>query len=86
MRPRRESSAVYGFIDAALERSRRPYTSTVSAEVVGSWIRRLCHHLMSPCELWDAQSLARRPHRLSTDSSGGADASSERAAARRGSR
>ena len=63
MRPRRESSAVYGFIDAALERSRRPYTSTVSAEVVGSWIRRLPHHHMVPCELWDAQTPARRPHR-----------------------
>ena len=39
------------------------YTTTASAEVVGSWIRRLPHHHMVPCELWDAQTPARRPHR-----------------------
>ena len=39
------------------------YTTTASAEVIGSWIRRLSHHRMTPCELWDAQSPARRPHR-----------------------
>ena len=39
------------------------FTSTASAEVVGSWIGRLSHHHMIPCELWDAQSPARRPHR-----------------------
>ena len=32
--------------------------------MVGSWIGRLYHHHMTPCELWDAQSPARRPHRL----------------------
>ena len=32
--------------------------------MVGSWIGRLSHHRMTPCELWDAQSPARRPHRL----------------------
>ena len=40
------------------------YTTTVSAEVVGSWIGRLYHHHMTPCEVWDARSPARRPHRL----------------------
>ena len=39
------------------------YTIAASAEAVGSWIRRLSHHRMSPCELWDAQTSARRPHR-----------------------
>ena len=48
----------------ALERSPRgPKHDTASAEAVGSWIRRLSHHHMVPCELWDAQSSARRPHR-----------------------
>jgi hypothetical protein len=37
---------------------------TVSAEAVGSWTRRLSHHLLTPCELWGAQTPARRPHRL----------------------
>ena len=40
------------------------FTTTASAEVVGSWIRRLSHHRMVPCELWDAQTPGRRPHRL----------------------
>jgi hypothetical protein len=40
------------------------FTTTASAGAVGSWIRRLSHHRMTPCELWDAQSPARRPHRL----------------------
>ena len=39
------------------------FTTTASAEVVGSWIRRLSHHRMTPCELCDAQTPARRPHR-----------------------
>ena len=39
------------------------FTTTASAEVVGSWIRRLSHHRMVPCDLWDAQTPARRPHR-----------------------
>ena len=39
------------------------YTTTASAEVVYSWIRRLSHHYMAPCELRDAQSPARPPHR-----------------------
>ena len=39
------------------------YTTTASAEAVCSWIRRLSHHLMTPCEVCDAQSPARRPHR-----------------------
>ena len=41
----------------------RPFHDQASAEVVSSWIRRLYHHHMVPCELWDAQSPARRPHR-----------------------
>jgi hypothetical protein len=40
------------------------YTTTASAEVVGSWIKRLSHHHMTPCELWDAQSPGRRLNRL----------------------
>ena len=40
------------------------FTSTASAEAVGSWIRRLSHHRTTPCGLWDAQSPARHPHRL----------------------
>ena len=40
------------------------HTAEASAEAVGSWIGRLSHHRMTPCELWDAQSPARRPHRL----------------------
>ena len=40
------------------------FTTTASAEAVVSWIRRLSHHRMTPCELWDAQTPARRPHRL----------------------
>ena len=40
------------------------FTTTASAEAVGSWIRRLSHHRMTPCELWDAQTPARHPHRL----------------------
>ena len=47
----------------SLERSRRPYMTSASAEAVGSWIRRLPHYRTTPCELWDAQSTARRPHR-----------------------
>ena len=39
------------------------YTTTASAEVVGSWIRRLSHHHMVPCGLCNAQTPARRPHR-----------------------
>ena len=39
------------------------YTTTTSAEVVGSWTRRLSHHRMVPCELWDAQTPARRLNR-----------------------
>ena len=39
------------------------YTTTASAEVVISWIRRVSHRHMTPCELWDAQGPARRPHR-----------------------
>ena len=49
---------------AKTERSRRPFHYfTASAEAVGSWIRRLSHHHMTPCELCDAQGPARRPHR-----------------------
>ena len=50
--------------DCCGERSRRSrYTTISSAEAVGSWIRRLSHHCMVPCDLWDAQTPARRPHR-----------------------
>ena len=50
--------------DCCGERSRRSrYTTISSAEAVGSWIRRLSHHRMVPCDLWDAQTPARRPHR-----------------------
>ena len=49
------------------------FTTTASAEVIVSWIRRLSHHHMTPCGLWDAQTPARRPHRLS---SRGSDAKS----------
>ena len=57
MRPWREGSE-YG------ERARGDrFTITASAEEVGSWIGRLSHHRMTPCELCDAQSPARRPHR-----------------------
>ena len=57
MRPRR-ALAVH-----ERERSRRPIQLSASAEAVGSWIRRLSHHHMTPCELCDAQGPARRPHR-----------------------
>ena len=54
-----------GALAAALENGFGDrFTTTVSAEVIVSWIRRLSHHRMSPCELWDAQTPARRPHRL----------------------
>ena len=49
---------------AASALSRRAVTVTTSAEVVDSSTGRLSHHCMTPCELWDAQSLVRRPHRL----------------------
>ena len=39
------------------------YTTTASAEAVCSWIKRLFHHRMTSCEVCDAQSPARRPHR-----------------------
>ena len=39
-------------------------TITASAEAVGSCIGRLYHHHMTLCEVWDARSPARRPHRL----------------------
>ena len=39
------------------------FTTAASVEVVGSWIRRLSHHRMTPCDLWDAQTPARHPHR-----------------------
>ena len=54
------------------------HTAEASAEAVGSWIGRLSHHRMSSCELWDAQSPARRPHSTRTDSSRGSDAPSGR--------
>eukprot|EP00966_Prymnesium_polylepis_P122065 2821989-Prymnesium_polylepis.1 len=38
-------------------------TITASDEAVCSWIRRLYHHHMTLCELWDAQTPALRPHR-----------------------
>ena len=58
MRPRRVLAV------RSRERSRGDcFTITASAEAVGSWTGRLAHHHMTPCELWDAQSLARRPHR-----------------------
>ena len=38
--------------------------AAAAAEAVGSWPRRLSHPLMTPCELWGAQTPARRPHRL----------------------
>ena len=62
MRPRRERSPRLSRAVSATVGDR--YTTTASAEVVGSWIRRLSHHRMVPCELWDAQTPARRPHRL----------------------
>ena len=50
--------------DASLSSARGDhYMTSASAEAVGSWIKRLCHHHMVPCELWDAQSSARPPHR-----------------------
>ena len=49
------------------------FTRTASAEVVGAWIGRRSHHRLTPCGLWDAQTPARRPHRLS---SRGSDAKS----------
>jgi hypothetical protein len=49
---------------AASALSRRAVTVTTSAEVVDSSTGRLSHHCMTPCELWDAQSLVRRPLRL----------------------
>ena len=51
---------------AASALSRRAVTVTTSAEVVDSSTGRLSHHCMTPCELWDAQSLVRRPLRLDT--------------------
>ena len=61
MRPRREARHCRMRRESA--RGGR-FTTTVSAEAVGSWIRRLSHHRMTPFELWDAQTPARRPHRL----------------------
>ena len=61
MRPRREARHCRMRRESA--RGGR-FTTTASAEAVGSWIRRLSHHRMTPCELWDAQSLVRRPLRL----------------------
>ena len=61
-----------GASDASSEREPSPcaarargdrFTITASAEEVGSWIGRLSHHRMTPCELCDAQTPARRPHR-----------------------
>ena len=39
------------------------YTTTASAEAVGSWIRRVSHILIVTCELPDAQTPALHPHR-----------------------
>ena len=39
------------------------YTTTASAEAVGSWIRRVSHILIVTCELLDAQTPALHPHR-----------------------
>jgi hypothetical protein len=61
MRPRGERSTRLSRAVSATVGDR--YTTTASAGVVGSWIRRLSHHHMVPCELWDAQIPARRPHR-----------------------
>ena len=50
--------------DASLSSARGDhYMTSASAEAVGSWTRRLSHYRTTPCELWDAQSTARRPHR-----------------------
>eukprot|EP00966_Prymnesium_polylepis_P073222 1700201-Prymnesium_polylepis.1 len=49
---------------AASALSEDRHATEASAEAVGSWIGRLSHHRTAPCELWDAHSLARRPHRL----------------------
>ena len=61
MRPRGERSTRLSRAVSATVCDR--YTTTASAEVVVSCIRRLSHHHMVPCELWDAQTPARRPHR-----------------------
>ena len=57
-----ERFAIAACAARALGRGGR-FTTTASAGAVGSWIRRLSHHRMTPCELWGAQSPARRPHR-----------------------
>ena len=50
--------------DASLSSARGDhYVTSASVEAVCSWIRRLSHYCMIPCELWDAQSTGRRPHR-----------------------
>ena len=55
-----ETDLVY---TAAIALSEDCHTTEASAEAVVSWIGRLFHHRMAPCELWDAQATARRPHR-----------------------